>query len=54
MVKANNYFTARRFADDTSLTVVDSDLDVLIQWINSKLPPVYEWLCWNNWVNNLS
>ena len=54
MVKANNYFTARNFADDTSLTIVDSDLDVLIQRINSKLPPVYEWLCSNKLTLNLS
>ena len=47
MVRATNYFTVRLFADDTSLTAVGSDLDVLIQRINSELPPVYEWLCSN-------
>ena len=53
MVGAINYFTVRLFADDTSLTAV-GDLDVLIQRINSKLPPVYEWLCSNKLTLNLS
>ena len=53
MVRATNYFTVRLFADDTSLTAV-GDLDVLIQRINSKLPPVYEWLCSNKLTLNLS
>ena len=54
MVRATNYFTVRLFADDTSLTAVGSDLDVLIQRINSELPPVYEWLCSNKLTLNLS
>ena len=54
MVGAINYFTVRLFADDTSLTAVGGDLDVLIQRINSKLPPVYEWLCSNKLTLNLS
>lgn len=56
MVRATNYFTVRLFADDTSLTAVGirSDLDVLIQRINSELPPVYEWLCSNKITLNLS
>ena len=44
MVRATNYFTVRLFADDTSLTAVGSDLDVLILRINSELPPVCECL----------
>ena len=56
MVRATNYFTVRLFADDTSLTAVGirSDLDVLIQRINSELPPVYQWLCSNKITLNLS
>ena len=54
MVRATYYFTVRLFADDTSLTAVGSDLDVLIQRINSELPPVYEWLCSNKITLNLS
>ena len=54
MVRATNYFTVRLFADDTSLTAVGSDLDVLIQRISSELPPVYEWLCSNKLTLNLS
>ena len=56
MVRATNYFTVRLFADDTSLTAVGirSDLDVLIQRINSELPPVYECLCSNKITLNLS
>lgn len=56
MVRATNYFTVRLFADDTSLTAVGirSDLNVLIQRINSELPPVYEWLCSNKITLNLS
>ena len=54
MVRATNYFILRLFADDTSLTAVDSDLDVLIQRINSELLPVYEWLCSNKLTLNLS
>ena len=54
MVRATYYFTVRLFADDTSLTAVGSDLDVLIQRISSKLPPVYEWLCSNKLTLNLS
>ena len=53
MVRATNYFTVRLFADDTSLTTVGSGLDVLIQRINSELPPVYEWLCSNELTLNL-
>ena len=34
MVRATNHFTARLFADDTSLTAVGSDLDVLIDPAN--------------------
>ena len=52
MVRATNYFILRLFADDTSLTAVDSD--VLIQRINSELLPVYEWLCSNKLTLNLS
>ena len=54
MVRATNYFTVRLFADDTSLTAVGGDLDVLIQRISSELPPVYEWLCSNKLTLNLS
>ena len=54
MVRATNYFIPRLFADDTSLTAVDSDSDVLIQRINSKLLPVYEWLCSDKLTLNLS
>ena len=54
MVRATNYFTVRLFADDTSLTAVGSDLDVLIQRINSELPPVYERLCSNKITLNFS
>ena len=54
MARATNYFILRLFADDTSLTAVDSDLDVLIQRINSELLPVYEWLCSNKLTLNLS
>ena len=54
MARATNYFIVRLFADDTSLTAVGSDLDVLIQRISSKLPPVYEWLCSNKLTLNLS
>ena len=54
MVRATNYFILRLFADDTSLTAVDSDLDVLIQRINSELLAVYEWLCPNKLTLNLS
>ena len=54
MVRATNYFILSLFADDTSLTAVDSDLDVLIQRINSELLPVYEWLCSNKLTLNLS
>ena len=54
MIRATNYFILRLFADDTSLTAVDSDLDVLIQRINYELLPVYEWLCSNKLTLNLS
>ena len=42
MVRATNHFTVRLFEDDTSLTAVGSDLDVLIRRIHSELPPDYE------------
>ena len=54
MVRATNYFTVRLFADDTSLTAVVSDLDVLILRINSELAPVCECLCSNKLTLNLS
>ena len=37
MVRATNYFTVRLFADDTSLTVVVSDLDVSIPFCHSMI-----------------
>ena len=54
IARATNHFTVRLFADDTSLTAVGSDLDVLIQRISSELSPVYEWLCSNKLTLNLS
>ena len=47
IINASNYFSIRLFADDTSLTVADKDLDLLLQLINSELPAIYEWLCSN-------
>lgn len=44
MVKATDFLTVRLFADDTSLTETGKDLDVMIQRINSEVPPIYEWL----------
>ena len=54
MVRATNHFSVRLFEDDTSLTAVGSDLDVLIQRIHSELPPDYEWQCSNKLTLNLS
>ena len=54
MIRATNHFTVRLFEDDTSLTAVGSDLDVLIQRIHSELPPDYEWQCSNKLTLNLS
>lgn len=41
MVKATDFLTVRLFADDTSLTETGKDLDVMIQRINSEVPPIY-------------
>ena len=40
IVNATNYFSIRLFVDDTSLTVVGKDLDLLLQPINSELPAI--------------
>lgn len=52
MVKATDFLTVRLFADDTSLTETGKDLDVMIQRINSEVPPIYEWLYSNKLTPN--
>lgn len=54
MVKATDFLTVRLFADDTSLTETGKDLDVMIQRINSEVPPIYEWLYLNKLTLNFS
>ena len=54
MVKATDFLTVRLFADDTSLTETGKDLDVMIQRINSEVPPIYEWLYSNKLTLNFS
>ena len=54
MVKATDFLTVRLFADDTSLTETGKDLDVMIQRINSEVPPIYEWLYSNKLNLNFS
>ena len=54
MVKATDFLTVRLFVDDTSLTETGKDLDVMIQRINSEVPPIYEWLYSNKLTLNFS
>ena len=54
IVNATNYFSLRLFADDTSLTATDRNLDALLHLINSELPAIYDWLCSNKLTLNLS
>ena len=51
--KSSTYFSARLYADDTSLTASGSDLDSLLGEINSHLPAVYEWLCSKSHMNKI-
>ena len=48
------YFSTRLYADDSSLTASESDLDSLLCDINNHLPVVYEWLCSNRLTLNLT
>jgi len=41
------YFCSRLYADKTSLAASGSNLDILLNDINSPLHAVYEWLCSN-------
>ena len=53
IVKATNYFSIRLFANDTSLTLIGKDLDLLLQHTNSELPAIHEWLSSNILTLNL-
>ena len=48
--KSSTYFSARLYAEDTSLTASGSDLD---SEINSHLPAVCEWLCSKSYMNKI-
>ena len=43
----------RLFADDTSLTASDKNIDKLLLQVNSKLINIYDWLCANKLTLNL-
>ena len=43
--QATKEFSLRLFADDTSLTLTDKNLDLLIEKANAAFNPIYEWLC---------
>ena len=45
--QATKEFSLRLFADDTSLTLTDKNLDLLIEKANAAFNPIYEWLCAN-------
>ena len=45
--QATKEFSLRLFADDTSLTLTDKNLDLLIEKANAVFNPIYEWLCPN-------
>ena len=47
-------FSIRLFADDTSLTLTDKNLDLVIEKANVAFIPIYEWLCANKLSLNLS
>jgi len=53
-VNVTNFFSIRLFADDTSLTASNDNLDTLISNINSELPRVFDWLCANKLTLNLT
>lgn len=48
------FFSARLYAEDTSLKASESDLDSLLCEINNHLPAVNEWLCSNKLMLNFS
>ena len=52
--EATKEFSIRLFADDTSLTLTDKNLDLLIEKANVAFNPIYEWLCANKPSLNLS
>ena len=52
--QATKGFSIRLFADDTSLTLTDKNLDLLIEKANVAFIPIYEWLCANKLSLNLS
>ena len=43
--QATKEFSLRLFTDDTSLTLTDKNLDLLIEKANAAFNPFYEWLC---------
>ena len=45
--QATREFSIWLFADDTSLTFTDKNLDLLIEKANVAFIPIYEWLCAN-------
>ena len=52
--QATREFSIQVFADDTSLTLTDKNLDLLIEKANVAFIPIYEWLCANKLSLNLS
>ena len=50
--QATKEFSTWLFADDTSLTLTDKNLDLLIERANVAFDPIYEWL--QNCANELS
>ena len=52
--QATKEFSIRLFADDTSLTLTDKNLDLLIEKANAAFNPIYEWLCANKLSLNLT
>ena len=52
-MQASIFFSMRLFADDTSLTASDKNIDKLLLQINSQLINIYDWLCANKLTLNL-
>ena len=54
LLKFFTFFSTRLYADDTSFTASGSDLDSLLHEITNHLPAVYDWLCSNKLILNLT
>ena len=53
ITQISNFFSMRLFADDTSLTGSDKNVDKLLLQINLELINIYDWLCDNKLTLNL-